>query len=218
MGITDCRKRSDAPGSIDWRAVIPREDMARLMDRCCAADFEDGRRRSGRPSYISTSQPCLASAMAQRQPTGPPPTTTALRGAGGACISVVCRAKLMAGTSDMVWRVGSRGGGGRGGAAKRTRTAYDPGQEPVCLAPASCPARSHRARTKQTPPRACCPRRRSSTSLVLQTNSSHALTAAPPISRHRLILQAFGTRRPPTPALRSASRRLYSPEPARPAL
>jgi hypothetical protein len=33
-----------------------------------------------RHSYISTSQPMLAKEMAERQPTGPAPTTTALRG------------------------------------------------------------------------------------------------------------------------------------------
>lgn len=33
----------------------------------------------GLPSYTWTSQPCFASDRAARQPTGPPPTTTAVR-------------------------------------------------------------------------------------------------------------------------------------------
>lgn len=46
MGMAALKNRSDAPGSIARRAVIPRDEIARFMDRCWAADFDDGRRRS----------------------------------------------------------------------------------------------------------------------------------------------------------------------------
>lgn len=47
MGITLSRKRDVAAGSIVCMAVIPREEMARLIDRCWAAACEEGRRISG---------------------------------------------------------------------------------------------------------------------------------------------------------------------------
>ena len=109
MGITECRKRSDAPGSMALSAAMPRDDMARLIDRNCATALEDGRRISdgrgvrkskdvmsstvrelpGRPSYTFTLHPCFASAMAQRHPTGPPPTMTAMRDGGDLGASMV---------------------------------------------------------------------------------------------------------------------------------
>lgn len=46
MGITVARKRSAAVESIAWRAAMPREEMARLMERGEAADLDDGRRIS----------------------------------------------------------------------------------------------------------------------------------------------------------------------------
>jgi hypothetical protein len=95
MGITLSRKRDAAVGSIACMAAIPREETARLIDRCWAAACEEGRRTSnvnvhksvecrevegegipGRASYISTTQPMFARAIATRQPTGPAPTTT----------------------------------------------------------------------------------------------------------------------------------------------
>jgi hypothetical protein len=38
--------RSVAAGSIACRAAIPRDEIARLIDRCCERDLDDGRRRS----------------------------------------------------------------------------------------------------------------------------------------------------------------------------
>lgn len=57
MGMTASLNRLVAPGSIAWRAVMPREDMAKLMERCCAAAFEEGRRMSGAPSEIPCDGP-----------------------------------------------------------------------------------------------------------------------------------------------------------------
>ena len=94
IGITVPRKRCVAAGSMACSAASPRAEMARLIERACAAALLDGRRMSAgdqpgtivvasdapaRPSYMSTCQPNLARAMAARQPTGPAPATTALR-------------------------------------------------------------------------------------------------------------------------------------------
>jgi hypothetical protein len=46
MGITLSRKREAAAESIACMAAIPREDMARLIDRCWAAAWEEGKRIS----------------------------------------------------------------------------------------------------------------------------------------------------------------------------
>ncbi len=46
MGITLSRKREAAAGSIACMAAIPREEMARLIDRCWAASREEGKRIS----------------------------------------------------------------------------------------------------------------------------------------------------------------------------
>jgi hypothetical protein len=46
MGITLSRKRDAAALSIACIAAIPREEMARLIDRCWAAACEEGKRIS----------------------------------------------------------------------------------------------------------------------------------------------------------------------------
>jgi hypothetical protein len=54
MGITLSRKRDAAAGSIACMAAIPREEMARLIDRCWAAACEEGRRISGVDFFVKT--------------------------------------------------------------------------------------------------------------------------------------------------------------------
>ena len=52
MGITLSRKREVAAGSIACRAAIPREEMARLIDRCWAAAWEEGKRISSVDVFV----------------------------------------------------------------------------------------------------------------------------------------------------------------------
>src|SRR6266404_6732922 len=47
MGITLSRKREAAAESIARMAAIPREEMARFIDRCWAASCDEGKRISG---------------------------------------------------------------------------------------------------------------------------------------------------------------------------
>lgn len=54
MGMTALRKRSAALGCMASMAAIPREDIAKLIERCWAAAFEDGRRMSAVLGVIDT--------------------------------------------------------------------------------------------------------------------------------------------------------------------
>jgi hypothetical protein len=46
MGMADCKNRLAIAGSTASKAAIPRCEMAKLMDRCCEAVLNDGRRIS----------------------------------------------------------------------------------------------------------------------------------------------------------------------------
>lgn len=46
MGIADCKNRVAKAGSTASKAAMPRCEMAKLIDRCCAAALYDARRIS----------------------------------------------------------------------------------------------------------------------------------------------------------------------------